>query len=118
MCIFFQNLEYEYIREDLGYGTIDLLCDVGGTLSLLMGASLLTCCELLEVAWIMIVKKCCRKISKTISGSGRRKGTKKNKNNKNNRHHLPPPQAPIASAMPVDTESAGPLTCTMIHSKV
>ena len=43
----------------MGYGTIDLLCDVGGTLSLLMGASLLTCCELLEVAWIYLFQKCC-----------------------------------------------------------
>ena len=54
-----QNLEFEYIREEVGYGTIDLLCDVGGTLSLLMGASLLTCCELLEVAWIYLFQKCC-----------------------------------------------------------
>ena len=43
----------------MGYGTIDLLCDVGGTLSLLMGASLLTCCELLEVAWIYLLQKFC-----------------------------------------------------------
>ena len=42
----------------MGYGTIDLFCDVGGTLSLLMGASLLTCCELLEVAWIYLLQKC------------------------------------------------------------
>jgi hypothetical protein len=63
----FQNLEFEFIREDLGYGTIDLLCDIGGTLSLLMGASLLTCCELLEVAWIMLVKKCCNQLSTTTS---------------------------------------------------
>ena len=52
-------MEFEYIREEVGYGTIDLLCDVGGTLSLLMGASLLTCCELLEVAWIYLLQKCC-----------------------------------------------------------
>ena len=44
-----QSLEFEFIKEEVGYGTIDLLCDVGGTLSLLMGASLLTCCELFEV---------------------------------------------------------------------
>ena len=68
----FQNLEFEYIKEDVGYGTIDLLCDVGGTLSLLMGASLLTCCELLEVAWIVMAKKCCRKVSKTLAAPIRR----------------------------------------------
>ena len=70
-----QNLEFEYIKEDVGYGTIDLLCDVGGTLSLLMGASLLTCCELLEVAWIVMAKKCCRKVGKTLAAPGR--GAKK-----------------------------------------
>ena len=68
----FQNLEFEYIKEDVGYGTIDLLCDVGGTLSLLMGASLLTCCELLEVAWIVMAKKCCRKVGKTLAAPSRR----------------------------------------------
>ena len=73
----FQNLEFEYIKEDVGYGTIDLLCDVGGTLSLLMGASLLTCCELLEVAWFVMVKKCCRKVSNTL-----RKTTKRVKREK------------------------------------
>ncbi len=56
-----QNLQFEFIKEEVGYGTIDLLCDVGGTLSLLMGASLLTCCELLEVAWFTSVQTCSRK---------------------------------------------------------
>lgn len=76
-----QNLQFEFIKEEVGYGTIDLvricekslykqkleplvslqLCDVGGTLSLLMGASLLTCCELLEVAWFTSVQTCCRR---------------------------------------------------------
>ena len=65
-------MEFEYIKEDVGYGTIDLLCDVGGTLSLLMGASLLTCCELLEVAWIVMAKKCCRKVGKTLAAPSRR----------------------------------------------
>ena len=71
--LFLQNLEYEFIKEDVGYGTIDLLCDVGGTLSLLMGASLLTCCELLEVAWIVVAKKCYRKVSKTLTKKPRGK---------------------------------------------
>ncbi|XP_059087642.1 acid-sensing ion channel 1-like [Tigriopus californicus] len=64
--IYYQNLQYEFIKETVGYGTIDLLCDIGGTLSLLMGASLLTCCELLEVAWMSLVSKCrpCRRQDK------------------------------------------------------
>ncbi len=59
MLTHLQTLQYEFIREEVGYGTIDLLCDVGGTLSLLMGASLLTCCELLEVAWLAALRGCC-----------------------------------------------------------
>ena len=61
-----QNLQFEFIKEEVGYGTIDLLCDIGGTLSLLMGASVLTCCELFEVAWCTIVNKCCIKGKKRI----------------------------------------------------
>ena len=67
---FFQNLQFEFIKEEVGYGTIDLLCDIGGTLSLLMGASLLTCCELVEVAWCAVVNKCYtgnKKIVKRLS---------------------------------------------------
>ena len=31
--------------------------------SLLMGASLLTCCELLEVAWFSVIQNCCTSAS-------------------------------------------------------
>ena len=57
----FQNLQFEFIKEEVGYGTIDLLCDIGGTLSLLMGASVLTCCELFEVAWVSLCYTTCKK---------------------------------------------------------
>ena len=36
------------------------------------GASLLTCCELLEVAWIVMAKKCCRKVGKTLAAPSQR----------------------------------------------
>ena len=77
---FFQNLQFEFIKEEIGYGTIDLLCDIGGTLSLLMGASVLTCCELLEVAWFTLVQMCCRKskeVRKARKASKRAKKLKK-----------------------------------------
>ena len=107
--LIFQNLEYEYIREDLGYGTIDLLCDVGGTLSLLMGASLLTCCELLEVAWLILVKKCCRKVSKSISSSTRRKSGKRP--SKKNRQST---MTDAANSLDMAAETMP----TVIHTKV
>lgn len=70
--IYYQNLQYEFIKEELGYGPQDLLCDIGGTLSLLMGASLLTCCELLEVAWFSVIQNCCTSASfcRIWSGGG------------------------------------------------
>jgi hypothetical protein len=52
-------LIYEHITEELAYPMISLLCDIGGTLGLLMGASVLTVCELLEVIWSYIIQSCC-----------------------------------------------------------
>jgi len=81
-------LQYEYIKEELGYGTIDLLCDVGGTLSLLMGASLLTCCELFEVAWYFLYRKCLtqgQKIAKKTPKMRRRHRRTKNGSAASNR---------------------------------
>lgn len=40
---------------------IALLCDIGGTLGLMMGASVLTVCELMEVAWSRLLKVRCKK---------------------------------------------------------
>ncbi|KAF4528829.1 hypothetical protein B566_EDAN015029, partial [Ephemera danica] len=57
---FYSDLVYEDITEDWAYSTISLLCDIGGTLGLLMGASVLTVCELLEVGWSYFLQRCCR----------------------------------------------------------
>jgi len=54
-----QELVFEQIEEEFAYTVIALLCDIGGTLGLLMGASVLTVCELLEVAWSRSLKVCC-----------------------------------------------------------
>jgi len=44
----------------MAYNIVALLCDIGGTLGLLMGASVLTMCELLEVLWSRLLQTFCR----------------------------------------------------------
>ncbi|XP_046644342.1 acid-sensing ion channel 5-like isoform X2 [Daphnia pulicaria] len=46
--IFYQDLTYDDIEEEFGYTTIPLLCDIGGSLGLLLGASVLTFFEIIE----------------------------------------------------------------------
>ncbi|KAF4528830.1 hypothetical protein B566_EDAN015030 [Ephemera danica] len=58
--IFYEDLVFEQIEESRAYPMISLLCDIGGTLGLLMGASVLTVCELLEVVWSHFLRGCCR----------------------------------------------------------
>jgi hypothetical protein len=37
--VYLPDLSYEEISEEINYGVIPLLCDFGGTLGLLLGAS-------------------------------------------------------------------------------
>ena len=39
MKIYFTDMTYEETREEFAYDIISLLCDIGGTLGLLLGAS-------------------------------------------------------------------------------
>nr|CAH0113018.1 unnamed protein product [Daphnia galeata] len=43
-----RDLTYDDIEEEYGYTTIPLLCDIGGSLGLLLGASVLTFFEIIE----------------------------------------------------------------------
>ena len=47
----FKDLTYDEVSEELAYDTIALLCDIGGTLGLLLGASVLTIFELIEIGY-------------------------------------------------------------------
>ncbi|XP_065347141.1 acid-sensing ion channel 1C-like isoform X1 [Cloeon dipterum] len=57
--VFYTELVFEDIQEEFAYTMIALLCDIGGTLGLMMGASVLTVCELLEVAWSRLLRLFC-----------------------------------------------------------
>ncbi len=37
--VYFTDMTYEETREEFAYDIISLLCDIGGTLGLLLGAS-------------------------------------------------------------------------------
>ncbi|XP_059480902.1 acid-sensing ion channel 4-B-like [Neocloeon triangulifer] len=71
--IFYEDLVYEQITEDIAYNLIALLCDIGGTLGLLMGASVLTMCELLEVLWSRFMQTCCQSTNPSANGRRRKK---------------------------------------------
>ena len=51
-----QEMTYDDINEDLAYTEIPLLCDIGGAVGLMLGASVLTFVEVLESVWTVIVK--------------------------------------------------------------
>jgi hypothetical protein len=48
-------LTYDDIKEEFGYSTIPLLCDIGGSLGLLLGASVLTFFEIIEAISAVLV---------------------------------------------------------------
>ncbi|XP_069129598.1 degenerin-like protein del-10 [Argopecten irradians] len=48
MSIFYKQLSYEEVRHQIGYDIFALLCDVGGSMGLLLGASVLSVMEVME----------------------------------------------------------------------
>ncbi|KAG7173800.1 Acid-sensing ion channel 4-like [Homarus americanus] len=51
------DLTYDEVSEEIAYDAIALLCDIGGTLGLLLGASVLTFIEFLEVLWMKLLRR-------------------------------------------------------------
>ncbi|CAG0893265.1 unnamed protein product [Darwinula stevensoni] len=47
--VYYQDLTFDDVVEEYSYTEIPLLCDIGGTLGLLLGASVLTFVEILEI---------------------------------------------------------------------
>ena len=46
--IFFTDMTYEETKEEFTYDVVSLLCDIGGTLGLLLGASVLTVVQIVD----------------------------------------------------------------------
>ncbi|KAL5014523.1 hypothetical protein ScPMuIL_008793 [Solemya velum] len=49
MDIFFRELNYEEITQQIGYDIFSLLCDIGGSIGLFIGASVITIFEILDL---------------------------------------------------------------------
>lgn len=55
--IFYQELSYEEIEENKAFEFLSLLSEIGGFLGLLLGASVLTVCELVDYITLVIINK-------------------------------------------------------------
>ena len=56
--VFYQELSYNKVSQQQAFGFISLLSEVGGFLGLLLGASVLTVCELVDYLTLASIKKC------------------------------------------------------------
>ncbi|XP_041464136.1 amiloride-sensitive sodium channel subunit beta-like [Lytechinus variegatus] len=63
--IYFDEFNYEYIRQDKAYTIPDLLSDIGGQLGLWLGLSVITVFEIFESAWALIAFFCSRGRNRT-----------------------------------------------------
>ena len=61
MDIFFEELSYEQIEQQVAFGFPSLLSEIGGLLGLLLGASVLTVCELVDYLVLSLASKVERK---------------------------------------------------------
>ena len=55
--IFYQELSYEEIEQNIAFEFLSLLSEVGGFLGLLLGASVLTVCELVDYVTLKFLNK-------------------------------------------------------------
>ncbi|KAL5007612.1 hypothetical protein ScPMuIL_016418 [Solemya velum] len=54
VLIYYNDMNLQYIEEEPLYGTTRFLSDVGGTMGLYIGASVLSLCEVIDVAFEMV----------------------------------------------------------------
>ncbi|XP_046582534.1 acid-sensing ion channel 1-like [Haliotis rubra] len=52
--MYLSSMTYEHMEKQVGYGILDLFCDIGGALGLLLGASLLTVLEVFDFLCITV----------------------------------------------------------------
>ena len=55
--IFYQDLSFKVIEQNIAFEFLSLLSEIGGFLGLLLGASVLTVCEMVDFITLMIVSK-------------------------------------------------------------
>ena len=55
--IFYQEISYEEIEQNIAFEFLSLLSEIGGFLGLLLGASVLTVCELVDYISLSFLNK-------------------------------------------------------------
>ena len=55
--IFYEELSYEEITQNIAFEFLSLLSEIGGFLGLLLGASVLTVCELIDFVALATINK-------------------------------------------------------------
>ena len=55
--IFYQEFSYEEIEQNVAFEFLSLLSEIGGFLGLLLGASVLTVCELIDFVTLATINK-------------------------------------------------------------
>lgn len=56
--IFYKELSYESIRQQVAFEFLSLVSEIGGFMGLLLGASVLTMCELADYLILSSIRKC------------------------------------------------------------
>ena len=62
MDIFYEELSFEEIEQNVAFEFLSLLSEIGGFLGLLLGASVLTVCELVDYLTLALIRKCSTKV--------------------------------------------------------
>ncbi len=65
MDIFYQELNFQEIQQNKAFEFLSLLSEVGGFMGLLLGASVLTVCEMVDFLIVAIVKIIQKKIKQS-----------------------------------------------------
>ncbi len=55
--IFYQELSFEIVEQNIAFEFLSLLSEIGGFLGLLLGASVLTIYEMLDFLTLMVLNK-------------------------------------------------------------
>ena len=55
--VYLDSMAYEHMEKQLGYEILDLFCDIGGAMGLLLGASILTVLELADYICLRAMAK-------------------------------------------------------------
>ena len=67
MNVFYEELCYEEIEQNIAFEFLSLLSEIGGFLGLLLGASVLTVCELVDYISMTFAHKLKRRVKPTDS---------------------------------------------------